>query len=288
MRLGLAQSRRQARELVASGRVRVNGHYLRKGRNVTNGDHVEVAGNLTSPEIISNRDLLVPILFADPALLVVNKPGLMPCHPLRPEERDTVINAVVTKYPEAAFSGNKPLEGGLIHRLDNGTSGALMIARNLDSFLKLRAALKNMNIRRVYQALVTGEMQAEREVLTPIVHHPKNRRKMITDLNGYIANARPAATCVRPLAHYSGFTLVEVLPRTGSRHQIRVHLASIGYPLAGDTLYGGPAIEGFAPGRFWLHLAALDVNSPASGRVHVEASLPPDLAKVLRIRVANS
>lgn len=273
---------------MASGRVRVNGRYLRKGENVASGDHIEVARNSASPEIIANRDLLVPILFADPALVVVNKPGLMPCHPLRTEECDTVINAIAAQYPESVFSGNKPLEGGLVHRLDNGTSGALMIARTSEAFVQLRAALKNMKIRRAYQALVAGEIWAEREVLTPVAHHPKNRRKMITASDRDIANARPATTRVRPLARYSGFTLVEVLPRTGSRHQIRVHLASIGCPIAGDILYGGPPVEGFVPGRFWLHLVALDVDSPASGRIHVEAPLPPELAGVLaRIRDAN-
>ena len=94
-------------------------------------------------------------------------------------------------------------------------------------------------------------------------------------------NGRPAATMVEPLEHIGAFTLISVIPRTGRRHQVRVHLASMNHSLAGDELYGGPALEGLAPGRFWLHLAHLGFDSPAGGRVEAEAPLPADLRAVL-------
>ena len=94
------------------------------------------------------------------------------------------------------------------------------------------------------------------------------------------ARGRPAATTIIPLRRQGAYTLVKALPRTGSRHQIRVHLASIGHPLAGDELYGGPAaVLGLPPGRFWLHLAALELDSPAGGRVQLQAPLPANLLK---------
>ena len=129
VRLGLAPSRRTAREFIADGRVRVNGRRLPKGASVTSDDRVELVDPAPPLEILPNPAITIPILYADAAIVVVDKPGLMPCHPLRAGERDTVMNAVVAQYPAIAFDAGKPLEGGLVHRLDNGTSGALMIAR---------------------------------------------------------------------------------------------------------------------------------------------------------------
>jgi len=283
VRLGLAPSRRAAREFIEDGRVRVNGRRLPKGASVTSGDRVELVDPAPPLEILPNPTIDIPILYADAAMLVVNKPGLMPCHPLRAGERDTVINAVVAQYPETAFDGGKPLEGGLVHRLDNGTSGALMIARTPAALRTLRAALRSGAVRREYHALVVGDLAAPVEIATPIAHHPKNPRKMVTspaterDYRG-----RPAATSIIPLRRHGAYTFVQALPRSGSRHQIRVHLASIGHPLAGDELYGGPAAAMLPPGRFWLHLAALELDSPAGGRVQLQAPLPADLLEALR------
>lgn len=283
VRLGLAPSRRAAREFIADGRVRVNGHRLPKGASVTVNDRVELVDAAPPPEILPNPAIVIPILYADAAMLVVNKPGLMPCHPLRAGECGTVINAVAGQYAETAFNAGKPLEGGLVHRLDNGTSGALMIARTPAALSALRAALRIGGVRREYHALVAGNLAAPVEITTPIAHHRKNPRKMVTacaterDYRG-----RPAATTVIPLRQQGPFTLVKALPRTGSRHQIRVHLASIGHPLVGDELYGGPAAARLPPGRFWLHLAGLELDSPAGGRVQLQVPLPTDLIEALR------
>jgi 23S rRNA pseudouridine1911/1915/1917 synthase len=285
IRLGLAPSRRSANEYIQSGRVRVNGRILPKGASVAAGDRVELVEPAPPIEIIPNPEIDIPVLYADAAMIVVNKPGLMPCHPIRAGECDTVINAVAARYPETALGFDKPLEGGLVHRLDNGTSGALIIARTAAALTTLRAALRRGAVRREYNAIVSGNLLEELEIATPIAHHPKNRRKMVTaPAIGMFKNwqARPAATAVRPLIRRGNFTLVAVKPRSGSRHQIRVHLASIGHPLAGDGLYGGPAIAELPPGRFWLHLAALDLDSPAGGRIRVEAPLPPDLSDAER------
>lgn len=281
VRTGLARSRRLARELIISGRVSVDGRRVRKGEAVEPGDKVEVIGLPAPAEIVPNPELKIEVLYEDSGVLVVNKPGLVPCHPLRADERATVMNAVVAAYPETARAGDKPLEGGLVHRLDNGTSGALIIARNPQAFNVLRDAIRGNRIIRRYQALAAGRLAAPTEIATPIAHHPKNPRRMIVVEPGSSASARPAATVVEPLEHLDGFTLLAVTPRTGRRHQIRVHLASIGLPLAGDTLYGGPALAELPPGRFWLHLAALSFESPVSGRVDVTAPLPADLAALL-------
>jgi 23S rRNA pseudouridine1911/1915/1917 synthase len=288
VRLGFAPSRRAARELIFADRVRVNGRRLRKGEVVAPGDNIEIAGQPSPACLAPDPDLKIRVLFEDSAMLVVDKPALIPCHPLRAEERQTVMNAVAAAYPDAAAAGDKPLEGGLVHRLDNGTSGALIIARAHEAFTLLRDEIRHGRIVRIYQALVTGALDHPKEIATAIAHHPKNPRKMVTAATSGIggrlpARARPAATVVEPLERLRGFTLVAVRPRTGRRHQIRVHLTNAGLPLAGDALYGGSPLAGLAPGRFWLHLGALELDSPASGRVRVESPIPADLRDALQL-----
>ena len=303
--MGWATSRRAAVDLIAQGCVQVNGQRHRKGATIAPGDNVQVIEGFAGETLAPNPHLKLNILFEDAAVIVADKPGLMPCHPLRSDERDTVMNGVVAAYPETAEAGDKPLEGGLIHRLDNGTSGALMIARNHDAFIAMREALTAGRVMRRYRALVAGRLQGTIEIATPIAHHHKNSRKMVVVDAGldampdatasmdsrrytigptsaavskrYRSQPRPAFTKVEAISFANGFTLVEVTPGTGSRHQIRVHLASIGYPIAGDELYGGPRLTGLEPGRFWLHLAELEFESPAGARVKVSAPLAPDL-----------
>jgi 23S rRNA pseudouridine1911/1915/1917 synthase len=296
VRLGWAPSRRAAIELIANGRVRVNGRHYRKGETIAPGDSVEVADAPAVEALVPNPDLKIDILFEDAAVIVADKPPLMPCHPLRSDERATVMNAIVAAYPETALAGDKPLEGGLVHRLDNGTSGALIIARNREAFIAMREALRAARVTRRYRALVAGHLNGAIEIATPIAHHPKNPRKMVVVESNddaarssmglvsarYRSSPRRALTQVEASSHEHGFTLAQVTPRTGNRHQIRVHLASIGHPLAGDELYGGPPLAGLDTGRFWLHLAELEFESPAGGRVQVTAPLARDLEDSLK------
>ncbi|MFZ0680375.1 RluA family pseudouridine synthase [Candidatus Binatus sp.] len=284
VRTGFAPSRRIAQELVERGLVRINGRRSKKSEIVSADDRIEVAATNRRAVIEPNPDLALEVLHQDAAVIVVNKPGGMPCHPLHAEERDTVMNAVVARFPDVATVGEKPLEGGLLHRLDNGTSGALLIARNRGTFDKLRDAIRAGRIVRRYEALVAGSLERKTEIDTPIAHHAKNARKMIV---GDPSSANPkragraASTVVDPIRRVGEFTLLSIAPKTGSRHQIRVHLASIGHPIVGDVLYGGPASDTFAHGRFWLHLCDVAFDSPAVGHVKVTAPIPEDLKKLI-------
>jgi 23S rRNA pseudouridine1911/1915/1917 synthase len=246
------------------------------------GDDVRVIEPLQAPTLQPNLFAEIEALYQDESVLVVNKPGLMPCHPLKSGERHTVMNAVIATHPEAATAGDKPLEGGLVHRLDNGTSGALIIARTPQAFAVMREAIRCGAFSRRYLALSVGYLEKEIEIATPIIHHSKNRRKMSTPRLGTApTSARPAATLVRPLQRFAGLTLIEAKPSTGRRHQLRVHLASIGHPLVGDTLYGGPKVAELTPGRFWLHLSELAFKSPSRGDLTVQAPLPAELDAIL-------
>ena len=273
-----------AQELVERGLVRINGRRSKKSEIVGADDRIEVASTNRRAVIEPNANLALEVLHEDAALIVVNKPGGMPCHPLDADERDTVMNAVVARFPEIAIVGQKPLEGGLVHRLDNGTSGALLIARNRGTFDKLRDAIRAGRIARRYEALVAGSIERKTEIDSPIAHHAKNARKMIA---GDPSSANPkragraASTVVEPLRRIGEFTLLSIAPKTGSRHQIRVHLSSIGHPIVGDVLYGGPGSETLAHGRFWLHLCEVAFDSPAVGHAKVTAPIPEDLKKLI-------
>jgi 23S rRNA pseudouridine1911/1915/1917 synthase len=186
------------------------------------------------------------------------------------------MNAVVARYPEISKAGEKPLEGGLVHRLDNGTSGALMIARSSESLAIMRSAIRGGRIIRGYLALVQGKLERPVEIKDRIAHHHKNPRKMVSSESG-----RKAFTSAAPLRAFTASTLVSVTPRTGCRHQIRVHLAGLGLPIIGDRLYGGPTNNRLPAGRFWLHLSAIEFDSPAGRHIRVESPLPDDLQDVL-------
>ncbi len=283
VRTGHAVSRRDARAMVERGAVMLNGRRGIKGAVVRPGDNVEVEESSHPAAIEPDGDAPLEVLFEDAALIVVNKPGGVPCHPLRPGERGTVMNAVAARFPETVTIGEKAVEGGLVHRLDNGTSGALMIARTAEAVTTLRSALRSGAIKRKYLALVTGHLRAPLTLSAPIAHHPKNPRKMIVVANeadrAKLA-ARPTLTRVEPIRRVGDLTLVAVTPSSGVRHQIRVHLASAGFPIVGDELYGGrPSI--LAAGRFWLHLSEIELQSPASGATKIAAPLPGELASLI-------
>lgn len=276
VRLGWARSRRAAREMLASGLVRVNGRLLPKGELVGGADTVEIVPRVELIALVPDPEVKVEILFRDSAALVVNKPAPMACHPLRPGERGTMMNGVAAAFPEAATAGDNPREGGLVHRLDNGTSGALLVALKSDAFADLREAIRTGRIRRDYQALVAGNLKESLEINQTIAHDSRNPRRMLV-VGTNSRGARAAATLVEPIQRFGSFTLVAARPRTGMRHQIRLHLAHTGHPIAGDRLYGGPPLGALADGRFWLHLAEVEFRSPVSGPVRVRSALPRDL-----------
>jgi 23S rRNA pseudouridine1911/1915/1917 synthase len=281
VRLGWARSRRAAREMLAGGLVRVNGRVLRKGETVGGGDAVEIAETSSLPALAPDPEVKIEVLFRDASVLVVDKPAPIACHPLRPGELGTLMNGVAAAFPQSIVAGDNPREGGLVHRLDNGTSGALLVALQPPAFTALREAIRAGRIRRDYQALVAGNLKESLQLEKPLAHDPRNPRRMIAVVSNE-AGARPAATVVEPIRRFGNFTLVAVRPRTGMRHQIRVHLADAGYPIAGDALYGGPPLDALAEGRFWLHLAEIEFRSPVSGPVRVRSPLARELEAALK------
>ena len=235
-----------ARRLIAAGRVRVRGRRVQKGDAVEAGDDVEIAG--AGAWLVPGPDV-VPRLFVDEHVIVVDKPAGMPCHPLVPGEGGTVVDALIAIFPEIARASEDPREAGLVHRLDTGTSGCLALARDPATWRALRAAFADDLVDKRYLALVHGA-PARATVLDAVAHDPADPRRMRIDPGG-----RPARTEIVPLSATPDFALVDVRAHGGRRHQVRVHLASRGHPLVGDVLYGAPAADD-APWHL-LHASAL-------------------------------
>ncbi len=272
-------SRRRAMDWVAEGRVKIDGLRAPKGQPVKPGARISV----TLPPAdapVPQPELPLGIVHADAHLVVADKPAGMPSHPLKPGETGTAANALVGRFPELASVGTSAREGGLVHRLDTDTSGLLLAARTNEAHAALRAQFAGRTIEKGYLALAWGELHAPGEIALPLAHDPHDPRKVRAASDpewGELHGARPALTRYKPLERRAGFTLLEVEIPTGVLHQIRAHLAFLGHPLAGDSLYNGPDVPGLS--RHFLHAAKLAFTHPDGSRAQYESPLPPDLAK---------
>jgi 23S rRNA pseudouridine1911/1915/1917 synthase len=274
-------SRGRAMEWIAEGRVRIDGKRAPKGTPVQAGARISVV-RPPPDQPIAQPDLAIRIVHADAHVVVADKPAGMPSHPLKAGETGTAANALVGRFPELARVGPSPREGGLVHRLDTDTSGLLLAARTDAAHAMLRAQFVARTVEKGYLALVGGEIHAGGEIALPLLHDPRDPRRMQAASDpGYAAEhgARAAITRFLPLERRGGFTLLEVEIPTGVMHQIRAHLAFIGHPLAGDELYGGPQLPGLS--RHFLHAARLAFAHPDGFRARHESALPEDLSSVL-------
>ena len=272
--------RRRWAELFAAGWVAVNGARARKGDRVAAGDLVTVraappAGSSLAP--VPQPELPLELLHVDPRLVVVDKPAGQASHPLRAGETGTLASALVARFPECAAVGRDPREGGLCHRLDRGTSGALVAARDLEAYQAVRRAFAAGQVDKTYLALVAGAAR-DGELDAPLVQ--RGRRSVLARAGD--PTALPAITAWRLLASASGVSLLEVVARTGRMHQVRAHLAAAGHPLVGDPLYGGPSALGEqAIEHPFLHARSIAMPHPDGARLAVDAPLPAQRARTL-------
>ncbi len=283
-------SRARLQSWIEAGAIEVDGRKLRAKDKVLGGEQVHIEARLEADEQVSAEDMPLEVVFKDKALFVINKPAGMVVHPGAGNARHTLQNALLALDPKLAVVPR----AGLVHRLDKDTSGLLVVARTPEVHTKLVAALAEREVGRHYLAICTGVMTGGGTVDEPIGRHRSLRTKMAVRSDG-----RPSVTHYRLIKRFRAHTLASVELESGRTHQIRVHLAHIGYPVVGDPVYGGrrriPA--GASPEliaelnsfkRQALHAARLKLVHPISGHeVEWEAPLPADMVHLVAVLEAD-
>jgi 23S rRNA pseudouridine1911/1915/1917 synthase len=277
-------SRARLQGWIEAGAVRVDGRQLRAKDKVLGGEQVEVAARLEADRRVAPEAQPLAVVHEDRALFVINKPAGMVVHPGAGNPRHTLQNALLALDPTLAVVPR----AGLVHRLDKDTSGLLVVARTPEAHARLVAALAERKVERSYLAICTGAMTGGGTVDAPIGRHRAQRTRMAVRSDG-----RAAITHYRIVKRYRAHTFVRVQLESGRTHQIRVHLAHIGYPIVGDPVYVGrrrlpagcSAALAAALGAFprqALHAARLALAHPMTGRaLQWEAPLPHDMQGLL-------
>ena len=287
------QSRSQVQKLIADGHVavtrstareRLEAQALRPNLTLHQGDAVKVEVPAAAEPSLDAEDLPVAILFEDEDLAVLNKPAGMVVHPSAGHERGTLVNALLHHLTDLSGVGGEQ-RPGIVHRLDRGTSGVMVVAKNDAAHHELARQFEQREVEKEYLALVWGVVQAGRRIDAAIGRDTANRQKM----SARSKHARSAVTRITRAHHLPGLTLCQVAIHTGRTHQIRVHLSAIGHPVVGDPLYGG--VHRRVPGdiravqrldRPFLHAMRLAFNHPRDGsRREFVAPLADDLQQVL-------
>ena len=276
---GLARA--EAAELVAAGDVRVEGRPARvRSRRLASGEVVEVhlPERSDAPSLVPDPGVAVPVVAVDDHVIVVDKPAGLVVHPGAGHSSGTLVHGLLARWPEIADVGD-PSRPGIVHRLDAGTSGLLVVARTAVAHASLVAQLAARTVERRYVALAWGRVEAPAGLVdAPVGRAGRDRTQMAVSAAG-----RDARTRYRVVGRYeepAAVTLLECWLETGRTHQIRVHLAAIGHPVVGDTRYGGarPALPVDRP---LLHAFQLGFDHPATGAPQRYTSpLPPDLEDV--------
>jgi 23S rRNA pseudouridine1911/1915/1917 synthase len=270
-----------ARRLLAAGSVRVDGRRARKGVKLAAGQTIDVDDGALAGErarrddapVRPDPDLAVAVLFADDALVAVGKPAGVPSHPLRPGQLGTAANAICARFPECATASPDAREGGLVHRLDTGTSGVLIAARTAAAWQPLRDALTAADCEKTYLAEVTGAPPGAGVETAPIGR--VGRRGALVRVGG---GRRPleARTVWQLVELRDATALVRAQLHAGRTHQVRVHLAAAGHPVVGDEHYGAGG------GALRLHAASVRFRHPISGQTILIEAPPPDWAMIRR------
>lgn len=273
-------SRSRIQAWIRDGRAPVNGAAVRASYLVRPGDSIEVEPAEAPPLHASPEAIPLEVLYEDEDVVAIDKPAGMVVHAGAGVHSGTLVNALLHRF--AALSGvGGALRPGIVHRLDRFTSGVLLVARNDAAHRNLAAQFSGRLVEKTYLALVHGSVARQSgRIERPIARDPVHRTRMTSRL----AQGRAAWSEYRVLRRFERFTLLEVKIGTGRTHQIRVHLSSIGHPVAGDKLYGAPeVVPGAEPlGRYFLHAHQIRFRKPANGEeMQVTSPLPPELERWL-------
>jgi len=218
------------------GNILVNGKKNKPSYILKENDKLEINLEKNNTELITNKKIKLEIIFHDENIIVVNKPAGLQVHPDFHEKNDTLANALISKFPEIKNVGEDLLRPGIVHRLDKDTSGIIVVARNQKAFLELKNKFKDREMEKIYWAIVSGKIN-DRGVIEKPIARATNYKKQIIAGKKTKTKIRPSVTEYKKVKNVGDYSLVEVSPKTGRMHQIRVHLNSIGHPVVGDKIY---------------------------------------------------
>ena len=274
----LGLSRSAVQKLMEEGCVRLSGKPGRKNDRLNVGDVVEV--NLPEPKAVdvAPTRMELDIVYEDEDVVVINKPKGLVVHPAAGHQDDTLVNGLLYAMGDSLSGINGELRPGIVHRIDKDTSGLLAVAKNDLAHTVLASQLKDHTMARTYEAIVCGNLKEDRGTVdAPIGRHPTDRKRMcVTE-----RNSKPAVTHWEVVKRYRGYTHIRCRLETGRTHQIRVHMAYIGHPILGDTVYGHKKPE-LGQSSQCLHAGVLCFAHPKDGHpVMVFAELPQYFKDVL-------
>ncbi len=268
-------SRARLQSWIEQGRVLVDGSPAKRSYQLKGAESIQVQPGELPPLKATPEDVPIEVLYEDADVIAINKPAGMVVHTGAGRHSGTLVNALLHRFGKLSSVGGE-LRPGIVHRLDRFTSGVILVARNDAAHRSLAEQFASRKVEKIYVALAHGRLKNDQgRINTPIARDPVARVRMTARL----AHGRQAVTSYQVLKRFERFTLLEVKIGTGRTHQIRVHLASIHHPVAGDKLYGAHASE---LGRYFLHARQITFTSPTTGeRITVAAPVPADLENFL-------
>ena len=273
-----ALTRSQAAHLIAEGRVRVNGKPAAKSARLSGGETVTVDVPQLRETALPPQDIPLDVVYEDDDVIVVNKPTGLVVHPAPGHPDGTLVNALLHHCGDSLSGIGGEKRPGIVHRIDRDTSGLIIAAKNDAAHLALSAQLKDHSLSRTYECLVTGNMKQDSGTVdAPIGRSSADRKKMAV-----VPTGRRAVTHWEVVARYPGVTHLRCRLETGRTHQIRVHMAYIGHPILGDTVYGAKKpVPGLT--SQCLHAAGLRFIHPRTGEpVELHCPLPPEFTAMLQ------
>jgi 23S rRNA pseudouridine1911/1915/1917 synthase len=273
-------SRTRVQKLIEDGCIRVNSQPAKSSLKLEDGDEIDIAVPPPTPSPLVAEAIPLKVLYEDRDVLVVDKPAGLTVHPAPGHYSHTLVNAILAHVPDIEVGEtDRP---GIVHRLDKDTSGLIIVAKNGLAHMNLAEQFKSRSISKVYLALVKGRLTPEQGIIEAAIgRDPRRRQRMAV-----VAGGREARTEYKVVRYLDGYTLLEIRPKTGRTHQIRVHLAAIGFPVVGDATYGTTSEY---VSRQFLHAHRLGFKLPSTGEYReFESALPVDLAAALENIAAGS
>lgn len=273
-------SRAALQKAVEAGNALINGKPVAKNYRLRAGDRLSFSPLAVRPLDVTPENIPLDIAYEDNDLLVVNKPKGMVVHPAPGNYDGTLVNALLYHCPDSLSGINGVLRPGIVHRIDKDTSGLLIVAKNDFAHRALASQIAEHSFKREYRAIVTGHLKEDSgTVIAPIGRNPDDRKKMaVTD-----KNSKNAVTHYETIEKYVGYSYLKLRLETGRTHQIRVHMAYLGHPLAGDTVYGHPPKNELSLGGQCLHAGLIGFVHPRTNEyMEFQSPLPDYFTKFQR------